>query len=233
MVCRGTRKIAAVRYRARRRLHGLTERRFAARAMIRVPPRVRAQRPTSRVFLQRQGLDRLADNGHGRNRASRPRPMTKRVKSAAAASRHKAGLPFALTRGGTTGQRRIRRRPTSAVWPGVLTHWPSSSPLVLLMEVAMARAVAWHAFKNCCAALFLKQSLKLGLHLVLPGLVALLWCAHAAPCRAGFVGTQGSDCGQTAGKYRFTRSPAHRPRSIRQSPAVAVPPLLSASPLPR
>ena len=94
MVCRGARKIAAERYRTRRRLHGLTERRFAARAMIRVPPRVRAQRPTSRVFLQRQGLDRLADNGHGRNRASRPRPMTKRVKSAAAASRLKrAGLP--------------------------------------------------------------------------------------------------------------------------------------------
>lgn len=32
--------------------------------MRRVPPRVRAQRPTSRVFLQRQGLDRLTDKGH-------------------------------------------------------------------------------------------------------------------------------------------------------------------------
>ena len=37
MVCRGARKIAAKRYRLKRRLHGLTERRFAARAMIRVP----------------------------------------------------------------------------------------------------------------------------------------------------------------------------------------------------
>lgn len=66
MVCRGTRKNRGECYRTRRRLHGLTERRFAARAVIRVPPRVRAQRPTSRVFLQRQGLDRLTDKGHAR-----------------------------------------------------------------------------------------------------------------------------------------------------------------------
>lgn len=64
MVCRGTRKNRGECYRTRRRLHGLTERRFAARAVIRVPPRVRAQRPTSRVFLQRQGLDRLTNTGH-------------------------------------------------------------------------------------------------------------------------------------------------------------------------
>jgi hypothetical protein len=64
MVCRGTRKNRGECYRTRRRLHGLTERRFAARTVIRVPPRVRAQRPTSRVFLQRQGLDRLTDTGH-------------------------------------------------------------------------------------------------------------------------------------------------------------------------
>jgi len=64
MVCRGTRKNRGECYRTRRRWHGLTERRFAARAVIRVPPRVRAERPTSRVFLQRQGLDRLTDRGH-------------------------------------------------------------------------------------------------------------------------------------------------------------------------
>lgn len=37
MVCRATRKNRGECYRTRRRLHGLTERRFAARAVTRVP----------------------------------------------------------------------------------------------------------------------------------------------------------------------------------------------------
>ncbi len=69
-------------------------------------PRVRAQRPTSRGFLRRQGLDRPADKGHGRNRATRPRPMTNRVKSGAAARRSIDGRPSPKhVGGGTTGNR--------------------------------------------------------------------------------------------------------------------------------
>lgn len=61
-----------------------------------MPPRVRAERPTSRGFLRRQGLDRPADKGHGQHRATRPRPMTNRVKSAAPASRLKSRTALAL-----------------------------------------------------------------------------------------------------------------------------------------
>lgn len=61
-----------------------------------MPPRVRAERPTSRGFLRRQRLDRPADKGHGQHRATRPRPMTNRVKSAAPASRLKSRTALAL-----------------------------------------------------------------------------------------------------------------------------------------
>lgn len=89
MVCRGTRKIRGgcwlTNYGFKASLS-----RDSRPGLVTGAPRVRAQRPTSRGFLRRQGLDRPPNKGHGQHRATRPRPMTNRVKSAAASSRLKS-----------------------------------------------------------------------------------------------------------------------------------------------